>query len=105
MAMTPDEARNLIIECLNYAAYRETNSSLHDTDKNRLWGSERYNSGHHIANPSPWAEGDFEQKMTVLLHWANILNRNRSAFVEAQDLLAREETPFGRIVRRYRDAS
>jgi len=41
--------------------------------------------------------------MTVLLHWANILNRNHSEFVEAQDLLAREETRIGRIVRRYGD--
>lgn len=104
MAMTPDEARNLIIECLNYAAYRETNSSLHDTDKNRLWGSERYNSGRHIANPSPWAEGDFEEKMTILLRWANILNHNLSEFQEAQDVLTREETPIGRIIRRYRNA-
>jgi hypothetical protein len=39
--MTADEARRLIIEGINYAAYRETDSSLHDADKNRLFGSER----------------------------------------------------------------
>jgi hypothetical protein len=81
--MTSDEARNLIIEGLNYAAYHETDSSLHDTDKNRLWGSEHYNSGRHVANPSPWEEGDFEEKMTVLLGWANILNCNLSECQEA----------------------
>jgi len=105
MVMTPDEARALTIEGLNYAAYRETNSSLHDADKNRLWRCEHYNSGRHIANPSPWAEGDFEEKMTVLLRWVNILNRNLSEFQEAQDLPAREETLIGRGIRRYRNAS
>jgi hypothetical protein len=43
--MTLDEARHLIIEGINYAAYRETDSSLHDTDKNRLFGSEHYKFG------------------------------------------------------------
>jgi hypothetical protein len=65
--MTVDEARHLIIEALNYAAYRATDSSLYDSDKNRLWGSERYNSGRFVAKPSSWAEGDFEEKMTTLL--------------------------------------
>ena len=102
IAMTRDEARDLIVQGLNYAAYHETDSSLHDTDKNRLWESERYNSGRHVASPSPWAEGDFEEKMTMLLRWANILNRNSSEFQEAQDLLAEEETVIGRIIRRYR---
>ncbi len=105
MAMTSDQARDVIIEGLNYAAYRETDSSLHDADKNRLWGSEHYNSARHLANPSPWAEGDFEEKMTVLLRWANILNRNVSEFQEAQDLLSREETLIGRLIRRYRNES
>jgi hypothetical protein len=40
--MTTDEARDLVIEGINYAAYRETDSSLHDTDKNRLYGSAHY---------------------------------------------------------------
>ncbi len=36
--MTPDEARELIVDGINYAAYKETESSLHDSDKNRLFG-------------------------------------------------------------------
>jgi hypothetical protein len=32
----------MIIDGINYAAYKETDSSLHDSDKNRLFGSERY---------------------------------------------------------------
>ena len=82
--MTPDEARRLIIEGINRAAYRETDSSLHDADKNRLFGSEHYKSGRLIVRPSPWAEGDFEEKMSTLLRWANILNRSVPAFKEAQ---------------------
>jgi hypothetical protein len=31
--MTRDEARELVIDGINYAAYRETGSSLHDADK------------------------------------------------------------------------
>jgi hypothetical protein len=65
--MTTDEARQLIIDGINYAAYRETDSSLHDSDKNRLFGSEHYTSGRPVYNPSPWAEGDFEEKMATLL--------------------------------------
>jgi len=81
--MTPDEARRLIIEGINRAAYHETDS-LHDADKNRLFGSEHYKSGRLIVRPSPWAEGDFEEKMSTLLRWANILNRSVPAFKEAQ---------------------
>jgi len=35
--VTPDEARELVIDGINYAAYRETDSALHDSDKNRLF--------------------------------------------------------------------
>ena len=58
--MTQDEARRLIIEGINYAAYKETDSSLHDSDKNRLFGSEHYRSGREVVKPSAWAEGNFE---------------------------------------------
>jgi hypothetical protein len=84
--MTSDEARHLIIEGINYAAYHETDSSLHDADKNRLFGSEQYNSGRLIAKPSQWAEGDFEEKMATLLRSATTLNRSVPAFTEAQKL-------------------
>jgi len=60
--MTPDEARDMIIEAMNYAAYKETDSSLHDSDKNRLFGSEHYKSGRLIVRPSPWAEGTLKKK-------------------------------------------
>jgi len=61
--MTSDEARHLIIESTNYAAYQEPDSSLHGAGKNRLFGCDHYKSGRMIVRPSPWAEGDFEEKM------------------------------------------
>jgi hypothetical protein len=72
--MTPDEARELLVEGINYAAYRETDSSLHDSDKNRLFGSEHYKSGRVVVTPSPWAGDDFEEKMAMLLRLARALN-------------------------------
>lgn len=100
--MTQDEARELIIEGMNYAAYRETDSSLYDSDKNRLFGAEHYRSDRPVYRPSPWTEGDFEEKMATLLVWANMLNRSVAAFCEAQRLLENEESVIGRVVRRAR---
>jgi len=96
--MTPDKARDLIIEGMNYAAYRETDFSLHDSDKNRLFGSEHYDSGRPVYDPSPWAEGDFEGKMATLLVWANVLNRSVPEFSEAQRLLESEDSVIGRVI-------
>ena len=101
--MTPEEARQLIIDGINYAAYKETNSSLHDSDKNRLFGSDHYKSGREVVNLSPWSEGNFEEKMTVLLRWANILNRSDPAFAQAQNLLEGEDSSIGRVIRRMKN--
>ena len=98
--MTSDEAREQIISGIDYAAYRETDSSLYDADKNRLFGSEHYKSGRPVYTPSPWADGDFENKMATLLRMANALNRSVPAFREAQRLLENEESVLGRVVRR-----
>jgi hypothetical protein len=98
--MTPDEARQFVIDGINQAAYRETDSSLHDSDKNRIFGSDHYKSGRPVYKPSPWAEGDFEEKMAMLLVWANVLNRSAPAFTAAQRLLEGEESVIGRVIRR-----
>jgi hypothetical protein len=100
--MTPDEARELLVEGINYAAYRETDSSLHDSDKNRLFGSEHYKSGRVVVTPSPWAGDDFEEKMAMLLRLARALNRSVPAFQEAQRLLEDENSIVGRVIRRTR---
>jgi hypothetical protein len=101
--MTSDEARQLVINSIDYAAYRETDSSLYDSDKNRLFGSEHYKSDRAVYKPSPWTEGDFEEKMTTLLVWANVLDRSDPGFAEAQRLLEDEESIIGRVIRRARD--
>jgi hypothetical protein len=98
-SMTLNEARHLIIKGINYAAYHETDFSLQDSDKNRLYGSERYNSAKPVHEPSPWAEGDFEQKMSMLLAWANVLNRLDPTFADAQKLLEDEDSVIGRVIR------
>jgi Putative prokaryotic signal transducing protein len=100
--MTPDEARQMVIDGMDYAAYRETDSSLHDSDRNRLFGSEHYKSDRPVYNPSPWPEGDFEAKMATLLAWANVLNRSLPAFADAQRLLEDEDSIIGRIIQRAR---
>ena len=98
--MTLDEAREEVISGIDYAAYRETDSSLHDADKNRLFGSEHYKSGRPFYKPSPWADGDFEDKMSTLLRMADSFNRSVPAFREAQRLLENEESVLGRVIRR-----
>jgi hypothetical protein len=103
--MTLEEARLVIVEGINYAAYKETDSSLHDSDKNRLFGSEHYRSGRDVVKPSPWAEGDFEEQMAMLLRWANALNRSNPAFLQAQSLLEGEESLIGRVIRRTRQGA
>jgi hypothetical protein len=97
--MTANEARRLIIDGINYAAYHETAFSLHDSDKNRLFGSEHYKSDRPVYEPSPWAEGNFEEKMAMLLVWANVLNRSMPAFTEAQKFLEAENSIIGRVIR------
>jgi hypothetical protein len=97
--MTLEEARQLVIDGINFAAYHETDFSLHDADKNRLFGSEHYKSSRPVYEPSPWAEGDFEEKMSMLLVWANLLNRSVPAFTEAQRLLEGEDSAVGRVIR------
>lgn len=103
--MTREEARELIIEGINYAAYKETDSSLHDSDKNRLFGGEHFSSGRPVYNPSPWAEGDFERKMATLLGIANALNKSVPACTEAQRLLQDEDSILGRVIRRAQNNS
>ena len=98
--MTPEEAREIIISGIDYAAYRETDSSLFDADKDRLFGSPHYNSGRPIVKPSPWAGEDFEGKMATLLVWANMLNRSAAKFSEAQRFLENEDSVIGRVIRR-----
>jgi hypothetical protein len=101
--MTFDDARELIIDGINYAAYRESNFSLHDSDKNRIFGIEHYKSGRPVYDPSHWADGDFEARMTALLALASVMNRSDPAFAEAQRLLENEDSVIGRIIRKAKN--
>jgi len=98
--MTPDRAREILISAIDHAAYRETDSSLYDADKNRLFGSEHYQSSRPIYKPSPWSGDDFEGKMAQPLAWSNTLNRNSNEFLHAIQLLESEDSVLGRIIRR-----
>ena len=44
--------------------------------------------------------GDFEEKMAMLLRWANTLNRSNPAFAQALNLLEGEDSLIGRVIRR-----
>jgi hypothetical protein len=57
-----------------------------------------------VATPSPWAEGNFEEKMTTLLRWANTLNQSVPAFKEAQKILQDEDSIMGRVVGRAKQS-
>jgi hypothetical protein len=87
--MTMEEARQAVVDGINYAAYKETDSSLYDSDKNRLFGSEHNRSDRVVVKPSPWAEGDFEGEMAVLLRWANALKQLRSSLCGGSEPFAR----------------
>ncbi len=102
MNLSLDTARELIVEGINYAGYRETESSRYDSDKNRLFGSEHYKSDRVTVRSSPWAEGNFAEKMAMLLRWAGELNRSVPAFQEAQRLLENENSLIGSTIRRAR---
>ena len=101
--MTAERARELIISSIDYVAYKETDHSLYDSDKNRLFGSEHYNSGRPVHEPSPWAQDDFEGKMASLLAIAIVLNRSIPKFAEAARLIDSEDSILGRVVRGARD--
>src|SRR5262249_42706574 len=102
--MTPDEAREVIISGMDYAAYKETDCSLYDSDKNRLFGSEHDNSGRPVYEPSPWAEGNVEGKMASLLALAAILNASTPKFSEAESLIESEDSFLGRTIRRVKSS-
>jgi len=51
--MTPEDARQAVVDGINYAAYKETDPSLYDSDKNCLFGSEHYRSDRVVVKPSP----------------------------------------------------
>ena len=80
--MTVEEAKEIIIGAMNYAAYKETPHSLWTEDKNRLFGSTHFVSDRTALTSSVWAE-NFEAKMVELLRWASRLQSKDPKFKEA----------------------
>lgn len=97
--MTLDDARRVVIDGIDGAAYKETGYSLQDSDKNRLFGAEEYRSRCDVVAPSRWAEGGFETKMAGLLRSANATNQTNPWFRHAQKLLEAEDSIIGRVIR------
>ncbi len=97
--MSEDEAKEIVIEAMNYAAYRETDHSLFDSDKNRLFGSEHYTSGRPIAYPSPWEGSEFERKMMDLLRRGSELDKRNAELKDALALLSAGDSYLGSLIR------
>ena len=60
---------------------------------------EQYNSGRHVVKSSPWSEGNFEEKMAMLLRSAKALNASVPTFAQAKALLEAEDSVMGRVIR------
>ena len=89
--MTVTEAKEILISALDYMAYRDTGTSLHDGDKNRLFGGEHYNSGRPVYSPSPWEGEDFEKRMAELLRLAMRIPTSRAKYKRAiRNVLGRD---------------
>ena len=68
--MTDEEAKELLIDGMDYAAYKETDHSLWPSDKNKLFGEPHYTEKPYDG-PSTWGtSAEFERKMAELLKWA-----------------------------------
>jgi hypothetical protein len=67
--MTLDEEREEVISGVDYAAYKETDSPLHDAEKNRLFGSEHYKSGRPFANRACRQRGILKIRWQLFCGW------------------------------------
>jgi hypothetical protein len=104
--MTVTEAKELLISGMNYAAYREADSSLFVSDRNRLFGADHYKlEPNTVPNdkPSPWGEGElFETKMAQLLEWALKIGNEADKYGQAIRLLSLGDHYLNRIIARVK---
>jgi len=100
--VTEVQAKELIIDGMNYAAYKETDRSLFVEDKNRLFGAEHFALEPHAfddGRPSPWGTGEqFESRMADLLRWAVALGSSQGDYQEAFAVLKRGDHYLNRII-------
>ena len=99
--MTDIEAKVLLIGGIDYAAYKETEHCLWDSDKNRLFGGQHDESGRLAIQPSVWGEGEqFEEKMAELLRSAVRIGSSKGSYEEAIRVLLSGDHYINRIIRR-----
>jgi hypothetical protein len=104
--MTITEAKELLISGMNYAAYRETDSSLFLSDRNRLFGEDHYKLESNTVpseQPSPWGDGElFETKMAELLGWALQIGNEADKYGQAIQVLSLGDHYLNRIIARVK---
>ena len=99
--MTETEAKELLIDGMNYAAYRETDHSLWPSDKDKLFGELHYKEDRPVYSPSAWGQGEkFESKMSELLKWAIQLGTSKGNYSEAIRVLKDGDHYLNRIIQR-----
>ena len=100
IVVTDAEAKELLIDGINYAAYKETEHSLWPSDKNRLFGEPHYEEGLRDGK-STWGAGeDFESKMATLLRWAVQLGTTKGDYLLAIRQLVTGDHYINQIIRR-----
>lgn len=98
--MTTVEAKELLINGINYIAYRETPHSLWPSDRNTLFGEEHY-PPRPIVSESVWGnDGQFESKMAELLRLAVHVGTTQGSYQEAIAILRDSDGPLGRVIRK-----
>jgi hypothetical protein len=98
--MTEVEAKELLIDLINYAAYRETLHSLWPTDMNRLYGTKHYPEDRPDESPSVWEGEQFESKMAELLKWGVSLGSAKGDWRVAVRALRGGNHYLNRIIQR-----
>ena len=98
--MTTVEAKELLIDGMNYIAYRETEHSLWPSDMNNLFGEEHY-PPRPVFSESVWGKSDeFENKMAELLRWAVQTGTTKGNHQQALAMLRDSDELLGRVIRK-----
>jgi hypothetical protein len=97
--MTVNEAKELLISGMNYAAYKETERSLFVDDMNRLFGEPHYPPHSNPSGRSVSSNDDWEQRMAQLLEWAVKLGSRSADYDEAIQTLLAGDHYINRIIR------
>jgi hypothetical protein len=98
--MTTAEAKALIIDGINYMAYRETAHSLWPSAMNTWFGEDHY-PPRPVFSASVWGDGsEFEQRMADLLRCAVRAGTTKGNDQEALAILKDSDGSLGRVIRK-----